>query len=101
MRSSPLKRSKGIKKKEGWYGPYYEYMKTVPCIVSGVLPVIPHHVRKSKGDEANLVPLTAELHSELEQMGETRFRERYNYDVPMVDMAQLLWEDYGARENRR
>lgn len=83
------------------YGPYYEYMKNVPCIITGRVPTQPHHLRPQEPDEANLIPLTPELHSELHQIGESRFIRKYMFNVELADVARYFWEKYNERESVR
>jgi len=81
------------------YGPFYEWMRGEPCILTGKIPSQPHHLRPQGPDEGNLIPLSPELHSELHTIGRSRFVEKYSFNVRLEDVARYFWERYNGRED--
>jgi hypothetical protein len=79
---------------------YRDYIRGLPCCVSGLYPVDPAHV-KSRGsggaDLGNMVPLVHHLHRELDhQIGRREFEAKYGVDLAAI--ARNLGERYTPTE---
>lgn len=85
---------------------YLDYIRSQPCMVSGsTLEVVAHHVRCLGGGGMGIkpsdylcVPLTAELHAQLHQMGEWTFYEQNMIDIESAIKMRLLI--YMAQHNK-
>ena len=65
---------------------YLEYIKTLPCIMSGehrcAGDVVPHHTktRGSGGSDYLAVPMCCAIHAEVHTIGKRSFERKYNID---------------------
>lgn len=82
---------------------YLEFIRSRPCMISGSkIDVVAHHVRCLGGGGMGIkpsdymcVPLTAELHAQLHQMGEWSFYERHLIDIESsIKMNLLIYMAY-------
>jgi hypothetical protein len=80
---------------------YREWIRSLPCVVSGKRGVEACHVR-SRGaggcDRENLVPLTPELHREQHRIGIKSFQAKYETDLRVH--AERLWAHHQTQEGR-
>lgn len=65
---------------------YLKFVRSLPCCVSGSsLDVQTHHLFKSgtalKGDDLSCIPIRADLHAELHQIGWSTFQERHRINL--------------------
>lgn len=62
---------------------YREWVKGLPCLVSGEFGVDPHHLqRKAQGiNDYTCVPLTRLKHSEYHHIGHLSFQKKYEIDL--------------------
>ena len=80
---------------------YREWIRSLPCVVSGKRGVEACHVR-SRGaggaDRGNLVPLTPELHREQHAIGIRSFEAKYGISLRVH--AERLWAHHQTQEGR-
>jgi hypothetical protein len=88
------------------YGEYHEFVKTLRCCLTGKSGPHAHHIKSVKSggrDFGNQIPLAPTLHSELHQIGPSRFQEKYDIDI-LVEAQKVLdlWKARrrGARLSR-
>jgi len=69
---------------------YSDYIKTLPCLICGKNDVDPHHLKAvgtgrrrelSKWEDYTIIPLYRQYHSELHQIGLTKFEDKYKIDL--------------------
>lgn len=89
------------------YGPFFAYVKTLPCAVYGEGdpcegPVTGHHLRSVGAggkDAANLAPLCAKHHRLIHNIGPKRFDARFFNDLKLYgDVIYRRWRDGDATE---
>ncbi|MGZ3773011.1 MAG: DUF968 domain-containing protein [Pseudobdellovibrionaceae bacterium] len=80
---------------------YIEWIKTLPCVISGVFGVDAHHsVRRSQGgSDRTCVPLSHDLHMELHTVGIDTFENKYDIDFKLiVQTLNRLFEEKLLKE---
>lgn len=78
------------------YGPYHEWVKTQPCIVTGRHGAAAHHIKSVKSggrDYGNQVALSPVLHAELHTVGPGKFQRKYGVDLESeADRLRAVWD---------
>lgn len=70
---------------------YREYIKSLPCCITGQSDVDPHHVKSvgSGGSDLTMIPLAHELHQECHSIGLKTFQAKYNIDFRDIQIECL------------
>lgn len=77
---------------------YLEFVRSLPCCVSGVYEVEAHHivghgesVMGSKCSDYYTIPLSRELHAELHQHGYRTWEDQHGSQIMYVMRTQRQW----------
>ncbi len=84
---------------------YKDHVRTLPCLISGRGGVDPHHLKAvgmgrkralPKWEDYTLVPLEHRYHAELEQIGVTKFEEKYYinlYKEALIILSRWIFNE--------
>lgn len=69
---------------------FLEFIKTQPCCVCGSKSE-PHHTRSvgSGGSDMSCVGLCRQHHAEVHQIGKSRFKGKYGFDLEQVNRIMV------------
>lgn len=83
----PFAKPLALKSKE-----HLEFVRNLPCIVTGKNPSEPHHVitKKTANNDYLCIPLCHEKHRELHDIGRERFERKYGIDLTDAVLAVLI-----------
>lgn len=94
------KRIKKLRAKQ--FGPKREWIVTLPCVVTGRMPVDPAHVLGTRGAGAGsegLCPLTREVHQDFDEASESAFKRKWGRTKAWVRArAQELEVEWQSRQ---
>jgi hypothetical protein len=73
---------------------YLEWIRTMPCVITGSFPVDAHHAvgkhgRGEKASDFGVIPLARELHMEYHDKGREYFENKYNVDITELVLNYL------------
>lgn len=76
---------------------YLDVIRTLHCAVCFAVPAEPHHLisRGAGGSDHYCVPLCRKHHSELEQVGKTKFEHKH--DIDLWRYNSMLLSRYAAK----